>query len=79
MNYRCGGNNIHEGCGAGTVGAHGKVMTASSIMDIAGTWFNKFGEEQLKATLKDVQYNPKVKHQLVQYWKSNQRRWEAYW
>ena len=39
------------------MGAHGEDMTASSIMDIAGTWCNQFGDEQLKATLKDVQYN----------------------
>ena len=36
-NNRCGGINIHEGSGTGTIDAHGKAMTASSIMDIAGT------------------------------------------
>ena len=34
-------------------------MTASSIMDIAETSCNQFGKEWLKATLKDMQYNPK--------------------
>ena len=34
-NDRSRGNNIHEGSGTGTVGAHGEAMTASSIMDIA--------------------------------------------
>ena len=55
-NDRCVGSNIHEGSGIGTVctiGAHGDAMTAHSIMDITGTWCNKFGEEQLKATLRD--------------------------
>ena len=36
---------------------HDKAITASSIMDIAGTLCIKFGKEQLKAALKDVQYN----------------------
>ena len=58
MSDRCKGSNIHEGSDAGTTGAHSKTMTASSIINIAGTWCNKFGK-QLKATLKDVQYNPK--------------------
>ena len=57
-------SNIHGGSGTGTVGAHGKAMTASSIMDIVGTWCNKIGEEQLKATLKDVLYNPKSNFNL---------------
>ena len=39
-------------------------MTADSIMDIAGAWCNKFGEEQLKAMLKDAQYNPKSNFNL---------------
>ena len=37
MNKRDGGSNIHKGSGPGTLGTHGKAMTASSIMDIAGT------------------------------------------
>ena len=41
-NNRCRGSNIHEGSGTGTIGAHGGAMTASSIMDITGTWCNKF-------------------------------------
>ena len=64
MNDRCKGSNIHEGSGADTMGAHGKTMTSSSIMDIARTWCNKFGKEQLKATLKNVQYNPKSNFNL---------------
>ena len=47
-NDRCGASNLHEGSGAGTIGAHGEAMTASSIMDIAQTWCNKFGDKQLK-------------------------------
>ena len=39
-------------------------MTADSIMNVAGTWCNKFGKEQLKAILKDVQYNPKSNFNL---------------
>ena len=50
-NNKCGGSNISKG--------NGEAMTASSIIDVAGTWCNKFGEEQIKAMLKDVQYNPK--------------------
>ena len=57
-NNRCGGSNVCKGSGTGTVGEHGKAITASSIMDITGAWCNKFGKEQLKATLTDVQYNP---------------------
>ena len=63
-NDRHGKGNLHKGIGTGTIGAHCKAMTASSIMDIAGTWCNKFGEEQLKATLRDVQYNPKSNFNL---------------
>ena len=33
MNVRTGGININEGGGAGKVGAHGEVMTASGIID----------------------------------------------
>ena len=46
MNNRHGGTNIYEDSGASTVGAHGKTITVSSIMDIFETWCNKFGEEQ---------------------------------
>ena len=63
-NDRCRASNIQEGSGTGTMGTHGQAMTASSILDIAGTWCNKFGKEQLKATLKDMQ--SKVKCQPVQ-------------
>ena len=31
------------------MGAYGKAMTANSIIDIAGTWCNKFDKEQLKS------------------------------
>ena len=44
--------------------AHGEAMTASSIIDIARTWCNQFGKEQLKTTLRDVQYNPKSNFKL---------------
>ena len=37
MNDRNGDSNIHEGSGAGSVGALHKTMTASRIMDTAGT------------------------------------------
>ena len=50
---------MHKVKGKGTVGAHGKAVTASNIIDIAGTWCNKFGKKQLKATLEYMQYNPK--------------------
>ena len=59
MNSRHGGSNICKGSGTGTIGAHGEDMNISSIKDITETWCNKFDKEQLKATLKDVQYNPK--------------------
>ena len=52
----------------GTMGMHGEAITASSIMAIARTWCNQFGKEHLKATLNDVQYNPKSKeltHKIV--------------
>ena len=61
---RCEGRNIHEGSDTGTMGAHGEAMTASRIMDNAETWCNKFDKEQFKATLKDVQYNPKLSFNL---------------
>ena len=64
MNDRGEGNKLHDGSGTGTMGAHGKVMTASSIMDIARIWCIKFGKEQLKVMLKDVQYNPKSNFSL---------------
>ena len=64
MNHRHGGSNLCEGSGTGTIGAHYKAMTARSIMDIAVTWCNMFGKEQLKATLKNVQFNPKSNFNL---------------
>ena len=45
MNDRTGSINIHEGGCIGTMGMHGKAITASTIMDIAGTWCNQFGKE----------------------------------
>ena len=59
INDRHGGSNICKGSGADTIVAHGETMTASNIIDIAGIWCINFGKEQLKATLKDVKYNPK--------------------
>ena len=53
---------------AQTIGAHGKAMTASSIMDIARTWCNEFGKEQMKGMLKE---QSKFKLQPVQYLKSH--------
>ena len=47
-NDRHGHSNTHKGNGGGTIGAYGKDMSASSIMDISGTWCNKFDKEQLK-------------------------------
>ena len=61
--------------GAGTVDAHGMAMTASSIMDIAGTWCKKFGKEQLKTTSKDVQYNPKSNFNLFIIGKAIKEGW----
>ena len=55
---------------------HGKAMTASIIMDISGTWCNKFGKKQLNATLKDVQYNPKSKFKLFSIRKVIKERWK---
>ena len=75
-NDRCRGSNIHEDSGTGTVGAHGGAMTASSIMDITGTWCNKFGKEQLKATLRDVQYNPKSNFKLFSIGKAIKDSWK---
>ena len=57
-NDRTRGINIHEGGNIGPIGTHGEAMTASVIMDITGIWC-KFGREQLRGTLKDVQYKPK--------------------
>ena len=73
---RCRGSNILKGSGAGTTGAHGEAMTASNIMDIAGTWCNKFGKEQLKAILKDVQYNPKSNFNLFSVGKAIKEGWK---
>ena len=63
-NNRQGGSNIYKGSGAGNVGVDGEAMTISSVMDFVGTWCNKFGKEQLKSSLKDVQYNPKSNFNL---------------
>ena len=41
-NDRCRGSNKHKGSGAGTMGAYGEAMAASSFMDIARAWCNKF-------------------------------------
>ena len=76
MNDRHGGSNMHKGRGTCPVGAHYKTMTASSIMDIAGTWCNKFCKEQLKATLKDVQYNPKSNFNLFSIGKAIKEGWK---
>ena len=45
-------------------------------MDIAGTWCNKFGKEQLKAMLKDVQYNPKSNIKLLSIGKAIKEGWK---
>ena len=58
------------------MGAHGEAMTASSIMDIARTLCNQFGEEQLKATLKDVQYNTKKIFNLFSVEKTIKKIWK---
>ena len=50
-------------------------MTASSIMDIAGNWCNKFGKVQLKAMLKDVQYNLKSNFNLFSIGKEIKEGW----
>ena len=75
-NNRHGNSNIHEGSGTGIIGAHGKAMTASSIMDIAGTWCNKFGEEQLKANEKNVQNIPKANFNLFSIGKAIKKGWK---
>ena len=51
-------------------------MTASNIMDIAVIWRNKFGKEQLKATLKDVQYNSKSNFNLFSIGKAIKEGWK---
>ena len=51
-------------------------MTASSIIDIAGNWCNKFGGEQVKATLKNVQYNPKSNFNPFIFWKAIIQGWK---
>ena len=76
MNDRHGGSNLCEGSGTGTIGAHGKAMTASNIMDIAGTWCNKFDKEHLKTMLKDVQYNPKSNFILFSIGKAINKGWK---
>ena len=76
LNDRVRGSNIHQGSGTGTIGEHGDAMTARSIMDTAGTWCNKFSEEQLKATLKDVQYNPKSNFKLFSIGKAIKEGWK---
>ena len=75
-NGRHGGSNIHEGSGTGTIGVHGEAMAASSIMEIAGTWCNKFGKDQLKDTLKDIQYNPKLNFNLFSIAKAIKEDWK---
>ena len=76
MNNRHGGSNTCKGSGKGTIGAHCEVMTASSIMDISGSWCNMFGKEQLKAMLKDVQYNPKSNFNLFSIEKAIKKGWK---
>ena len=58
------------------MGVYGKAMPASSNMDIAGTWWNKFGKEQLKAMYKNVQYNPKLNFNLSSIGKSIKESWK---
>ena len=72
-----GGSIICQGSGAGTLDANGKAMTASSTMDIVKTWCNKFGEEQLKVSLKDVQYNPISNFNLFIIEKVIQEGWKV--
>ena len=54
MNDKTGGINIYEGGGVGTMGMDGEAITASGMINNAGTWYNQFGKDKLKATLKDV-------------------------
>ena len=75
MNDRFEGSNICKVSGIGIIDAHGGAMTASSIMDIAGTLCNKFGKEQWKAMLKDVQYNPTSNFNLFIIGKAIKEGW----
>ena len=76
MNDRHGVSNIHEGSGTGTIGAHGVAMIASSIMDIAGISCNKFRKEQLKATIKNMQYNSKSNFNMLSIGKAIKEGWK---
>ena len=67
INDRTQGINIHE---------RSSVGTASSIMDINRIWCNQFGKEQLKAILKDVQYNPKSNFDLFCIRKAIKEEWK---
>ena len=45
-------------------------------MDLARIWCTKFGEKQLKATLKKVQYNPKSNFNLLIIEKTINEGWK---
>ena len=78
MNDTTRGINSHQNGSNGIMGVHGGANTASSIMDTTGTWCNVFYKEQLKAILKNVQYNPKaifnlfsIEEAIKEDWKLN--------
>ena len=73
-NDRTVGINIHDGADIGTVGIHG-AMNASSIVDITRAWCNQFGEEQLKAILKNAQYNPRLNFNLFSIGEAIKEGW----
>ena len=50
-------------------------MTASNIMDIARTWCDQFGKDQVRATLKGVWYNPKSNFNLFSIGKAINDVW----
>ena len=58
------------------MGVHGEVTTARNIIDITGTWHNQFGKEQLKATLKDAQYNVMTNFNLFGFGKAIKEGWK---
>ena len=52
------------------------AMAANSIKDIAGTWCNKFGKEQLKDMLKNVQDNPNSNFNIFSIGKVIKEGWK---
>ena len=52
------GINVRDGDDVTTIGQTGGATIAAKVLELKGTWYDKYGSEQLHAQMKNVHYNP---------------------